>query len=146
MLELLPQYTWPTDCFPLASLCVRVDELAKRFEMPVFTWVEEGLGPARGFGCRLASGCVFLLEELEESIRRTRAKGPNVYVDAADVARHGVEKMVDDFLDGLCLTRADVDWLPGPAAWANASTIALKVRAYELRRQSGADQNSSGES
>src|SRR5258707_849615 len=121
MLEPLSSYTWPTDCCGLATLNVRIDELAARLGLPVFTWQEEGLGTARGVGCRLPSGRVFLLEELEFSVRDHNAKGPNVYVDAIDLGDQGVESMLKEVLEGLQLSRSDVNWLAEAGAQQNAA-------------------------
>ncbi len=140
MLEPIAEYKWPTDCFPLASLNVRVDELARRLGLPVFSWNVDGLGPACGTGFRLASGRVFLLEELHDSIRHQKSKGPNVYVDAGDMAKYGVEKLLDEVLEGLRLTRADVDWQNEPTAQMNAAKIVQEIRAAKARHRPGAEQ------
>jgi hypothetical protein len=114
MLEPLSSYTWPTDGWPLAALSIRVDDLAARLGLSVLTWQEDGLGTARGVLCRLPSGRVFLLQELETKVQYYNAKGPDVYVDAGDVGDQGVEPMLNEVLDGLQLSRSDVNWLPDP--------------------------------
>ncbi len=135
MLEPLSSYTWLTDCCALATLSVRIDQLAARLGLPVFTWQEEGLGTARGVGCRLPSGRVFLLEELELAVRHQNAKGPNVYVDATDLGDQGVEPMLKEVLGGLQLSRSDVNWLAEADAQQSAAKLAAEVRAAKERRQ-----------
>jgi hypothetical protein len=69
MLEVVTSYTWPTDGVYLAALDTRVDDLAARLGVGVHAWDVDGLGPARGFGFRLPSGRVYLLEELGFAVR-----------------------------------------------------------------------------
>ena len=138
MLEPLASHTWPTDRCALATLSVRVDELAARLGLPVFTWQEEGLGTARGVACRLPSGRVFLLEELEMSVRYQNAKGPNVYVDATDLGNQRVEALLNEVLEGLQLSLSDVNWLAEAAAQQSAAKLAAGVRAAKGRRQPNA--------
>ena len=92
-LELLTSYTWPTDVVPLGGLTVRINDLAARLGLPLQMWDVDGLGPARGFGGRLPSGWVVLLEELENAVKYHGAKGPSVYVDAAVLGAIGAEPL-----------------------------------------------------
>jgi hypothetical protein len=136
MLEPLASYTWPTDAFPLATLNVRVDELAAPLGLPVLTWQENGLGAARGFGCRLPSGRVFLLRQLEDSVHHANARGLYVFVDAGEVGDRGIESMLMEVLAGLQLSRSQVSWLTEPAAQQSAAELAAKVRAAKSQRLS----------
>jgi hypothetical protein len=134
MLEPLASYTWPTDRWPLAALSIRVDELATRLGLSILTWHEDGLGPARGVVCGLPSGRVFLLQELENKVRYYNAKGPDVYVDAGDVGDQGVEPMLIEVLDGLQLSRSDVNWLPDATSQQSAAKFAAEARAAKAQR------------
>lgn len=104
------QYPWPTVEVPLASLGIRVDELAARLNLPIHTWNQGGLGPTRGLGGHLPSGKPFELQELQLAVEYQGAKGPNVFVDAADLTGHGVESLLEEILDALHLSRSDVTW------------------------------------
>jgi hypothetical protein len=108
MIEPLVSYTWPTDPFPLAALGVRVDALAGRLGLSVHDWNVDGLGPARGYGGRLPSGRVILLEELQLAVKHHGAQGPIVYVDAAELAAVGPELLVGELLAALGLSRSDL--------------------------------------
>jgi hypothetical protein len=114
-MELLtPPVSFPTKPVPLAALSVRVDELALRLGYRVQSWVEDGLGPARGFCCRLQSGRVFCLEELELAIKHQGAKGPVVWVDDTDMVAVGIEHLVEEVSTSLGLTRADLTGVAHP--------------------------------
>jgi hypothetical protein len=94
-----------TAAMPLAQLAIRVDELASKLGLPVHTWVEDGLGPARGFGCRLSSSRIFVLEELALAVEHQGAPGPTAYVDAAEMALLGVEPLVEELLMQLSIAK-----------------------------------------
>jgi hypothetical protein len=102
---------WPTVEIPLASLGLRVDELATRLNLPIHTWYEDGLGPARGVGCRLPSGRLFLLEELQLAVEHRGSRGPTLFVDAADLTARGVGSLLEEILQALHLSRSDVTWI-----------------------------------
>ncbi|MBY0521840.1 MAG: hypothetical protein K2R98_00490 [Gemmataceae bacterium] len=110
-LERLASYMWPTDAFPIASLNIRVQELASRLGLAVSDWEVDGLGPASGFGCRLPSGRVLLLEELELSVKYQGSTGPYLYLDAAEVAENEPEDLMIDILGALGLSDSDVRWV-----------------------------------
>src|ERR1700732_2273816 len=88
-------YSWlaPFDVV-LASLGVRVDELAARLRVPVDAWDLDGVGPVRGFGCRLSSGHVFWLSEFQSQIQWSESKGPYLFEDAADLGAQGLEPLL----------------------------------------------------
>lgn len=136
-LEHLTSYTWPTTQFPLAGLCVRVDELAARLGVTIHTWVEDGLGPARGFGGRLPSGTVVLLEELETSIEHGYSQGPGVYVDASVMASVGPEALVAELLAELGLSRSDLEYAANEQNRQGAIELMAKWYAVDpaLRQQ-----------
>jgi hypothetical protein len=102
------KHSWPTVEFPLASLGLRVDAIAARLKLPVHAWNNEGLGSARGLGCRLPSGRLFLLMELQLKVQYYDAKGPTVYVDAGDLIALGAESLLEEILAALNLSPSDV--------------------------------------
>jgi hypothetical protein len=112
---------------PLAALAIRVEALAARLDLPLRIWDEPGLGPACGFGCRLPSGRVCFLEELELAIQHQGARGPAVYVDAADLGSLGVEPMVAEVLGALGLSRSDLAGVAGIDAQQAAAELAARV-------------------
>jgi hypothetical protein len=123
---------WPTVQVPLASLGLRVDELATRLNLPVHAWYEDGLGPARGVGCRLPSGRLFLLEELQLAVRHQGSRGPTLYVDAADLTAGGVESLLEEILQALQLSRADLTWIMDRAG---EEEVARWLRGFLARPQ-----------
>src|SRR5262245_31213819 len=128
-LEVLTSYTWPTGPVPLAALRVRVDDLAARLGVAVRAWDEDGLGPARGFGGRLPSGCVVLLEELQLAVQHHGAAGPAVYVDASELGTAGPEPLVVELLAALGLARLDLASVADEAAQRSAGELAARVQA-----------------
>lgn len=126
-LEPPTSFIWATDGVPLAALAVRVETLAARLDLPLRTWDEPGLGPARGLGCRPPSGRVCFLEELELAIQHQGARGPTVYVDAADLGSLGAEPMAAEVLDSLGLSRSDLAWVAGIGAQQAAAELAARV-------------------
>jgi hypothetical protein len=136
MLEPLTSHTWPTDGLPIAVLGIQVDDLASRLDLPVFAWVVDGLGPARGVACRLPSGRVFGLEEVETSIRYQGVKGPTVWVDAADMADRGIERLLAEILEGLQLSKENIAEVVGPEVHQRALQVAA---LFASRRQTCTD-------
>jgi hypothetical protein len=129
-LEPITSYTWPTDAFPLAALAIRVDALAHRLGVAVQTWVEDGLGPARGFGVRLPSGRVYLFEELETSVLHHGARGPNVYVDAGALAEVGVMVLLAELLEACGLVEGDLATDATGQVQELAAAVAARVKAH----------------
>jgi hypothetical protein len=134
-LQTLLSYTWPTHVVWLAALTVRVDDLAARLRLAVQAWEVDGLGPARGFGGRLPSGHVVLLEELEFDVRHGRAAGPVVYVDAFDLGAVGPDALVAELLAALSLSRSDLAGVAGEAE--QRSAIELAVRVLQNKAEGG---------
>ncbi|QJW93760.1 hypothetical protein [Frigoriglobus tundricola] len=133
-LEPLTSFTWATHGVPLAALAVRVEALAAGLDLPLRMWDEPGLGPARGFGCRMPSGRACLLEELELAIRYQGARGPTVYVEAADLGALGVAPMVAEVLGALGLSRSDLAGVAGTDAQQGAAELVSRMS----RRSGGA--------
>jgi hypothetical protein len=133
MIEVMTSYTWPTAEIPFASLGVRVDDLAARLGVAVHAWTVDGLGPAKGFGFRLPSGCVYLLEELELEVHYRGAQGPNVHVDAADLSRCGSKALVDEVVAGLGLSRLEVVYVADSAVQEAAANLVAKVAAARAK-------------
>src|SRR5262245_18432267 len=127
LLEPLTSFAWATDGVPLAALAVRLEALAARLDLPLRTWDEPGLGPARGLGCRLPSGRVCFLEELELAIQHQGARGPTVYVDAADLGSLGVESMLAEVLGALGLSRSDLAGVAGIGAQQAPGELAARM-------------------
>lgn len=128
-IEPLTAFAWPTDGVPLAGLAVRVDDLAARLGVPVLAWDEDGLGPARGICCRVPSGRVYFLEELELAVMHQGARGPTVYVDAADLGAFGVGPLVAEVLAALGLSRSDLTGEAGPDETRYAAELVARVAA-----------------
>ena len=106
----LSDYRWPSGSGdPIAILAVRLETIARRFGLSSEEWEEEGLGPARGFMCRLASGPVISLVELAHRAK-TAYPGPNLSVDSHELEEVGVARLLEDALEALGLGEADVVW------------------------------------
>ena len=104
-------YRWPSGGEQaIAILRVPLERLAEKSGLTLEQWDEEGLGPARGVWCRLPSGRVVQLYELEYTPEDRGAVGPNVSADLGDISRIGPEKLVDEVLQAFALSRADVSW------------------------------------
>src|SRR5262249_36313683 len=126
-LEVLTSYTWPTTPMGLATLHVRVDDLAGRLGVAVQTWTEDGLGPPRGLGGRLPSRRAILVEELEWQVRHHAAGWVNVYVDAAALGALGAEPLVAEVLDSLGLDRSSLATVADPTAQREAAELAVRA-------------------
>jgi hypothetical protein len=122
-------YTFPTAEWPLASLCVGVDEIASRHGAHARTWDDDGLGPARGLACRVTSGRVFVLVEHELSIRYGYAKGPLVLVDAAELGELRALGLVGELREALGLSDAEVAGVTGLDGEQAAARIAEVCRS-----------------
>ena len=127
-LQNLTSYTFPTAECGLASLTIRVDDLADRFGFPVLEWQEDGLGPTRGFAFRLSSGRVFVLIEHLLSIKHSYSRGPNVLVDATELAALGVETLLAEFLKATGLSRADVAQVADRSSEMEAEELAARFK------------------
>ena len=130
-LELVTSYTWPTDRFFLACLSIQVDILAGRLGIKTHTWDVDGLGPARGFGGRLSSGRVILVEELEYG-----GPYPAVYVDSAELSTSGPEALVAELCRELGLSTTDFLRVAGDADRVAATELMGQVIAVRAQRLS----------
>lgn len=137
MLELVDSYTWPNDDMIFAGIALRMDELAAQLGVAVHTWEEAGLGPARGLGFRSAAGRVYLLEELEYTVRYHGAPGPVVHVDAAELATFGPEVLVDDLVVTLGIARQHVVINPDKSIQQRATEIVANCSAARAKLHEG---------
>lgn len=101
--------------YPLCTLTVRIDVLAARLGFTLVSYVEDGLGPAKGFACRLPGGMLMVAEELEHMIEHGMARGPAIEVELLKLHELGVEGALQAVLPPLGLTRADLDWVQSQA-------------------------------
>ena len=106
----LTEYVWQSAELPVCTVDVPVRVLAERFGIPLAHWEEPGLGGASGFGCRLASGLVLLLEELSHAREHLGAKGPTIYVEATELVERGIQSTLASTLAGLDLSPQSVTW------------------------------------
>ena len=137
MIEVVTFYSWPNDSFPLASLGVRVVDLALRLGVATQQWDVEGLGPARGIGFRTANGRVYLIGEVELSVAHSGVSGPGVYVDAAELAMVGSVAIIEEVVAELGLIPSDVVWVADADAAAEKFTAELVTKVANARANSG---------
>ena len=77
------------------------------------------------------------LQELEYAILGGLHSGPNVLVDARDLAELGVEAMMTEVLAALGLEADAVAWMQDSSAPAEAKVLAEHALAYHAVRESG---------
>jgi hypothetical protein len=111
--------------YPVVTVSRRVADLAASHGWTVETWDEDGLGEASGLILRLASGRTILLMELRHLIDHHRERGPTAYIDASELATHGVAVLLDEILTTLGLTEQDADWI-APAENQQAALDLMK--------------------
>jgi hypothetical protein len=109
--------------WPLLGLSLSVDELASRIDAPVQNWIEDGLGPAKGFVVRLPSSLIVGVEEMEQY--DGRMSGASVIVDSAELAIVGPEKLIKEAKEGLQLSDSEI---------VHSATIEDRAKAAELVR------------
>jgi len=119
----LGEYSWLSEAFPLCTVNVPVAELAQRFGIAVANWQEPGLGSASGFGCRLTSGLVLLLEELSHAREHLGAAGPTIYVEATALLEQGIEATLAGTLTGLHLSPQNIVWSQTESGLQSARNI-----------------------
>ena len=129
-LKTLQAYKWPTDEFPLATVSVRVANLATRLSLSTQKWNEDGWGSVEGFMCQTKSGLVFLIYELKHAVEHLEKKDAVITVDAQDFGAHGAEPLLAQVLSALKLSRADVTWIQDPALRDEALRRAEMARTY----------------
>jgi hypothetical protein len=123
--------------YALATLRVRIDVLAERLGFSLKAWDEDGLGPSRNVFLRMPSGRPIWLQELEYAIAGGLHFGPNVLVDARDLAEFGVEAMMAEVLAALGLEADAVAWMQDSSAAADAKVLAEHALAYHAARERG---------
>jgi hypothetical protein len=128
--EYIATHHFPTAECGLASLSMRVDELAARLGFTVHSWRDDGLGPARGFACRLPSGLVFVMVEHLLSIEHSYSRGPLILVDATDLSRLGVEHLLKEILQALNLSRTDVASVADRSSELEAEGLVAQFDAF----------------
>lgn len=126
---LLTEYVWQSPELPLCTVNVPVAELAQQLGFPLAEWEESGLGPARGFSCKPASGMVLLLEELAHARERLGTTGPTIYVEASALLAQGVEPSVTSVLTGLGLSPQNVTWSQDASGLQSAKLVAQELQA-----------------
>jgi hypothetical protein len=125
-------HRWPTAEWPIARLTVRLEPLAAGHGLTLESWVEDGLGATTGCAIRLTSGVVIWLIERAHAIAQLKARGPDLYADAADTHRHGIAAILVEALATLGLAESDVDWRGQPPTAIELA--AFEKHAAELRR------------
>jgi hypothetical protein len=116
-------HRWPTAEWPIARLTVRLEVLGARHELTLQGWVEDGLGAPTGCACRLPSGIVIALIERAHAIAHLKARGPDLYADAADAHRCGIDGILAEALTALGLAESDVDWRGEPPTTAELAVL-----------------------
>lgn len=134
MLEVVNSYAWPTDGFPFASLGIRVVDLALRLGVTTKQWDVDGLGRATGFGFRAASGRVYLLEEIDLSVKHGLVNGSTVYADAGELASNGGAVLAEEMITALGLAPTEVATVAGSAAERYAAELVEKIRIANANR------------
>src|SRR5688572_27740099 len=134
-IEQLREYRWPsgTDAW-IGSLGVRFTELAERRRLRTDRWDEDGLGPAVGALCRLPSGTVILLRELEHAVTYQGARGPEISADLGEVAARGAATVRGQVLLAFGLSAADVTAQPPPEADQQAREFLEQLKEGAPRR------------
>lgn len=133
-LKTLPRHIWPVSDWPIARLTVRLPIIADANDLTLDNWEEDGLGPATNCVFRLPSGIVVLLQELEHLIGRSLAKGPDVYADAGDVEKLGIDEILDETLLALGLKASDVDLRMSPPEEGDVDRMKIAVEQVRRRR------------
>ena len=128
--EQVRDHRWPSGGEqPIAGLRVPIDGLAAQAGLKLETWEEEGLGFARGAWCRLPSGRVVQLYELEHApdpgVRLT------VSADLYDIATVGSRTVVDEVLRAFGLGAQVLAWSQDAATDAR---VAEQLRSHASAR------------
>ena len=104
------QHTWRTDAWVTARFTVPLQKIATNNNLRLETWIEDGLGQATGCGGQLPSGVMIQLVEFEYMVSHQWTRGPDLCADAEDVLNCGIEKLLEEVLSVLGLSRSDVEW------------------------------------
>lgn len=137
--HVLPEHRCPSGGdMPLAGLAIRVDELARRVGIPLQEWEEDGLGTMRGAVCRLPSGRVVLVRELAHAVRHLGTAGPEISVDAGELAVEGVDALVAEVRAAFGLEPEELDWVQPAEASDQAAEMLARWREIVRRREAAA--------
>jgi hypothetical protein len=130
------EHRWLTTDWPIGRLTIPLEQIAARNGLVVQSWIEDGLGTMTGCGGRLSSGVVIQLVESVHLVSRFGARGPDIYADATDVDRLGIDILIAETLAALALDWSDVEWR-NQAPTADEIATFKKV-ADERRRRAAA--------
>ena len=95
------------------------------------------MGQAHGFGCRLASGAIVILVELDHA-RKHLGCGPDIYVEASELVVRGIEVVLSENLAGLALSRESVTWLQNEESRQAARLVTQAAIERMAKRKDGA--------
>jgi len=123
--------------FPLCTIHTSIFELSERLQIPLESWEEPGMGEAHGFGCRLASGAIVVLVELDHA-RKHFGCGPDIYVEASELVDRGIEVVLNETLAGLALSRESVTWLQNEEGRQAAKLVVQAAIERMAKRKDGA--------
>jgi len=133
----LQQHTWPTTEYGVARFTITFEAIAVDNSLTLEAWDENGLGTMRGCCGRLPSGVVIMLMISDYMVSTGKVRGPDLYADATDVHRLGVDRLLQEALDVLGLTESDVEW-KNPNVSTGAEIASLLRGADEIRRRRAA--------
>jgi hypothetical protein len=101
---------WPSGSGePIAILGILFEPLGVGRQFALEEWEEDGLGPARGFWCRLPSGRIVLLWELEAT-RGEYLHGIHVSVDSGELREREPRQWLAELFAALGLPEDVVLW------------------------------------
>ncbi|WP_369980094.1 hypothetical protein [Xanthomonas bundabergensis] len=123
--------------FPLCTIQTSIFELSERLQIPLDSWDEPGMGDAHGFGCRLASGAIVVLVELDHA-RKHFGSGPTVYVEASQLIEYGIEVTLNETIASLLLSRESVTWLQTEEGRQAAEEVVQAAIERMAKRKDGA--------
>lgn len=115
------EYRWPSGAEQqIATLAIPLDQLAAQAGLTLDHWEEDGLGPARGAWCRLPSGRVVQLHDLEHMRMHRQTDDSTVSADLADIATLGSAELIREVLHAFGLDSTAVAWRQDESAdrWA----------------------------
>jgi hypothetical protein len=131
----IDNHRWPSGAeFPLAGLSVRLSRIAEDQNLALTRWEEDGLGFATGAFCRLPTGRVILLRELDHLVEHFSPQGPEVLIDAGELAAEGVTKIIEEVIEQLGLGRESLSWIQDGDAQIAAQRIIDNWREYLTKR------------
>jgi hypothetical protein len=125
--EQVRDYRFPGIDMPIATFGRRVSAIAEQNGWTVETWEEDGLGEASGLFLRLPTGRTIVLLELRHAIEHFCERGPTAFIDASEIAKLGVEALLEEVLTSLGLSRQDVDWVAPPEIQDEALDMVKKL-------------------